>query len=442
MSDTAVHESRGQEGLKRAVILGSELPRATAVIRSLGRAGIPMVLLDERQNLPTSTSCYVGRQIRVGPKGDCALKALESLGQDGGGVLIPTNDAYLMLLARNFDRLSRYYTMATPPWNIMEKLLDKAQTYRLAAEAGIKTPAFFTPRDVGELEQIASGLDFENGSYVLRVNVMSPGPADALADRLTTSAGSDKASLENRCMEIFTRTGALPIIQEVVPGGTDACIGVSMVVDHDHQPTICYCVKRLQLYPSMKVSDGAHPYELGINVHCESVHDDEAVDAAGRFVHRAQYYGAMTVEFKRDSRDGSLYLIKADPRVVNSTSLSAALGLDVPTTLYHVLTDGQLSVSPLYRDGVGWIWLDRYMRTVLVNSSHSPVRRQLWRLLKRSNRIKAFAYLSRGDPGPFIKAWLEELLWILKNRREDTLRHHTDLDFENPEVYRRPEQLL
>ena len=410
MSDTAVHESRGQEGLKRAVILGSELPRATAVVRSLGRAGIPIVLLGQRQNMPAASSGYVGRQILAGLNGDSALNALESLGQDGGGVLIPTNDAYLMLLARNFDRLSRYYTMATPPWNIMEKLLDKAQTYRLAAEAGIKTPTFFTPRDVGELKQTASGLDFRNRAYVLKVNVMSPGPADALTDTLTTSAGSDNASLENRCMEICTRTGALPMIQEVVPGGADACIGVSMVVDHDHQPRICYCVRRLQLYPYMKVLEGAHPYELGFNVYCESVHDDEAVAAARRFVHRAQYYGAMTVEFKRDSRDGSLYLIKADPRVVNATSLSTALGLDVPTTLYHVLTDGQVKASPSYRDGVAWIWLDRYLRTVFVNRSHSPVREQLWTLLKRSNRIKAFAYLSSGDPGPFLKAWLEQLL--------------------------------
>ncbi len=396
MSDTAVHESRGQEGLKRAVILGSELPRATAVIRSLGRAGIPMVLLNERQSMPASTSRYVGRQILVGSNGDGALNALETLGQDGGGVLIPTNDPCLMLVSRNFDRLSRYYTMATPHWNIMEQLLDKAKTYRLAAEAGIKTPRFFTPRDLGELERTASSLDFENCSYVLKVNVMSPGPADPLTGRLTQSAGSDMASLEGTCLEIFTRTGALPMIQEVVPGGTDACVGVSMVVDHDHHPTISYSVKRLQLYPYRKVLEGAHPYELGANVYCESARDDEAVEAARRFVHRAQYYGAMTVEFKRDSRDGSLYLIKADPRVVNATSLSAALGLDIPTTLYHVLTDGQLSVSPSYRDGVGWIWLDRYLRTVLVNRYHSPVRKQLWTLLKRSDRIKAFAYLSRG----------------------------------------------
>jgi hypothetical protein len=72
-------------------------------------------------------------------------------------------------------------------------------------------------------------------------------------------------------------------------------------------------------------------------VYCESVHDDEAIEAATRFVHEARFYGAITVAFRRDVRDEGLTLIEVDPRVVRATSLSTALGLDVPAALYDVI---------------------------------------------------------------------------------------------------------
>ena len=45
--------------MERAVILGTELPRAIAVIRSLGRAGIRVVTIDHRLRMPGAYSRYV-----------------------------------------------------------------------------------------------------------------------------------------------------------------------------------------------------------------------------------------------------------------------------------------------------------------------------------------------------------------------------------------------
>src|SRR4029434_9452330 len=131
-------------------------------------------------------------------------------------------------------------------------------------------------------------------------------------------------------------TGELAMIVEVVPGRSGRCVGVSMVVGRDQVPVVGYCVRRLQLRLYASDSRFVHPYELGANVYCESVHDDEAIETAARFVQAARFYGAITVEFRRDARDDRLTLIKVQPRVVRATSLSTALGLDVPTALYNL----------------------------------------------------------------------------------------------------------
>ena len=162
---------------------------------------------------------------------------------------------------------------------------------------------------------MVSALDFARQRYILSVRLPGDVPADKVTRRMTTVAGEDAATVRARCLDIVERTGEWPIVVEVVPGRSDRCVGVSMVVAPGrHGPLVAYCVRRLQLQLYASDPGFVHPYELGANVYCESVRDDEAMDAATRFVRAARFYGAITVEFRRDARDGGLTLIKADPR--------------------------------------------------------------------------------------------------------------------------------
>ena len=203
------------------------------------------------------------------------------------------------------------------------------------------------------------------------------------------------------CREIQARIGTLPVIEEIIPGESDTCIGVSMVVNKNHEPVVSYCVRRLKLFLYSR-SGFTHPYELGANVYSESIHDEEAVEAATRFVRQAKFYGLITVEFRRDATDGRLNLIKIDPRPVRATSLSTALGLDTPTALYQVFTGGQVNVAKSYPDGVAWIWLTWYLKALWRNRQYNSVRPGLLAVLRNLSNIKSFAYLSVRDPMPFL----------------------------------------
>src|SRR6266852_7386762 len=123
--------------LLRAVVLGVEHPRGVAVIRSLGRRGISVVGVERDSSARGLWSRYLSDALLVDDDPDQALSALEYLGRNGGGVLIPTNDHFLMLVSRHFDRLSKDFIVTVPPWELLEPVMDKPLCDRLGQEAGL-----------------------------------------------------------------------------------------------------------------------------------------------------------------------------------------------------------------------------------------------------------------------------------------------------------------
>jgi predicted ATP-grasp superfamily ATP-dependent carboligase len=363
--------------------------------------GVSVIGVDHDRAARGMYSRYIKEKIFVGESHDRAVATLESLTRYRGAVLIATNDHYLTLVAQNFERLSRCFTLTMPPWEVVSTLMDKKRCYTLARSIGLNVPCFFAPASVEELDHVIAELDFESHAYILTKTLPTGEPTDGSTRRFTRVAGLDAHTVRARCLEVMARTGDLPMIAEVVPGQSDTCVGVSLILDRSHATVAWYCVKRLQLRPYKKDEGFIHPYELGANVHCESTHDDEAVDGASRLLRAAGYYGAATVEFRRDIADGTLKLIKVDPRFVRATSLSAALRVDLPSVLFRVFTGKSVTIPKSYPDGVAWIWLTWYLDTVRQRGLGSA-RRRLGALLREASRIRAVAYLSKHDQMPFL----------------------------------------
>jgi D-aspartate ligase len=383
----------------RAIVLGvSGHPRAVAAVRSLGRAGIPVVGVKREICLQDCHSRHLRERFVVDPTPAKLLPFLESQGRSGGGVLFAVDDDYLILVAQHFDSLSRLFTLTMPPWEILERVMDHRCLYEIARGLGLNTPKSYKPHDEADLREIVASLDLVNHEYLLKT-IPGTAPAEVSNGRCTKVAGHDPATVLANCLEIYSRLGEFPLIAEVVPGEANQCIGVTMVVDRTHTPVVTYGMKRLKLQTYSR-GGFVHPYELGSNVYCESVHDEEAFEASTRLTRAAGYYGLVTFEFRRDSRDQKLILVKADPRFVRATSLSTALGMDTPTALYHVFVDGQTEAKGPYPEGVGWLWPTMYLESLWGNRADRPVRRDLIALGRRLRRIRAFAQFSLRDPLP------------------------------------------
>ena len=128
-------------------------------------------------------------------------------------------------------------------------------------------------------------------------------------------------------------------------------------------------------------------------------------------------------------------LLKADPRFVRATSLSTALGLDLPTALYRLFVErgdgGAVSAStgaarPAYREGVAWLWATMYLENFWDNRDNRAVRRELLTLVRNVRRVKALAHVSLRDPLPGVmhvqwrgRLWLADRARGLAHRRRN-----------------------
>jgi predicted ATP-grasp superfamily ATP-dependent carboligase len=388
----------------RAIVLGTEHPRSAAVIRSLARAGIPVDVCDHLT--PTTVlwrhSRLIRSRVQLSPDADTAMEELAALGAREGGVVIPTNDHYLIAVSQHHECLSRSFTLTVPAWGILEPLLDKVRFRQMALDCGLNAPLQFCPEGVSDLDRLEEELDFSAHDYVLKARRWDIGSAAPNSTRRVAKAGRTAEDVSRACREYFDRTGDMPIIEEVVPGGAEQCIGVSMIISADHAPLLAHCIQRKKLQLYAETSDFRHPYELGANAYCENTDDAEAREAAAKLARTSRYRGAVTFEFKRSTVNGKLYVLKADPRFVRATALSIALGHDQPLVLYeeHLGSNRPRPAPVPAKSGAGWIWLEAYLFSAWANRDGISLLREALRLAGRLPRIRAFAYLTWRDPLP------------------------------------------
>jgi predicted ATP-grasp superfamily ATP-dependent carboligase len=402
-----------------AVIMGLGHPRQTAFLTSLSRVGVSVhaahTEVNEHRHSRRLTAFH---HLAVTPEEQ--LAQLDALGRKlGGAVLIPTNDDYVALVAKNRGRLARHFTITLPAWDIVGPIMDREHSYRVAASTGVKVPRYWSPESDAALSDAVGELAPHDHDYILKTRTVLGSPADESSFRQTTAAPRDRGKILQTCLEMKQRTGSYPLIQEVIPGGADSAIGVSMVVSPTRQVLLSYCVRRLRLMTYKLKDRYIHPYELGAVVWCETVHDDEAVDAARQLVRRFDYVGPVTVEFRRSSTDGALYFMKMEPRPVRATSLSTAIGLDIPTTLYDAFTGRPRELGNTYEAGVGWLWIQVYVASLIRNRHRT--RQDLFRLLKSLPRIKSFGE-DLWDPVPNVYGAARLLARAARRRLERSLR--------------------
>lgn len=404
----------------RAIVLDLAHPRALAVVRSLARAGIEVIGVDHRAYATGLYSRHLARRFLLDAKRgyDAELtRLLESLAADGrGGLLIPTADAPNVFVARHRESLSRHFALCSPSWSVLELCMNRTASYALAAEAGIRTPECHAPKDADELDHLLPQLDWDHADYVLKTRVWDA-PADVARNRYTLAPPQDPESFGRAWHEIAARSQLPPTIERIVPGESDDCVGVSLVVGPDGEPAVAYCIKRLHMYTYARGGRYQHPYQMGANVYCESIHDQEAQEAALSLVRRVGYVGAITVEFRRDPDSGALTFIKLDPRVIRSTSLASHLGMDVPLALYRRFALGERVECRDYPDGVRWMWVSQYVAALRQNASLRGALAESTRLLAILPRVRAFAYLSVRDPLPFVKSLVDQVPFAKRSLR-------------------------
>ena len=384
MDTTTRADSSDQEKARGVIVIGGDY-QGLGIVRSLGRHGIPVCVIDDEPSI-SRYSRYTSRTVRVTNVRDeeptiTALIDAAHRYDMAGWIVFPTRDETVAALARNRDRLLEHVGITTPSWECVKHACDKRETYRLAQELGIRIPRTWFPATTDDLAS---------------VDVFPAVVKPALKDRFVRATGAKAWRVETpdeladavRRAESVVGLGA-SIVQELIPGGPGTIYGY------------CALFSGAETLARMVVRYGRqHPPDFGRSATwVETVDLTDLDEPSERFLSRIGYRGLVEIEYKQDERDGSYLLLDVNARTWGYHTLGTRLGVDFPALLYQMHLNQTVSPGTA-RSGAGWVRLATDVPTVLAGLAHGRVR--LSDYVRSMSHIRCESVFSLRDPIPSV----------------------------------------
>jgi D-aspartate ligase len=342
-------------GITGALVVGGEHP-GLGVARSLGRRGIPVVVVDDQYSV-SSFSRYVTRYVKVKDLKDPrnAVNAILDVGRKFGlkdWVLYPTRDETVAAVSLHREELSSVFKVTTPDWETTKWVWNKKNTYDLAKQLDIPCPETFNPRSEEELEPLFAKLP------------LAVKPAVKENFFYATGAKAWRANTPDELRQLFAAARAqIPLdellVQEIVPGdGTSQYSYCAFFRDGEAHSSLV--ARRLR----------QHPYEFGrAATYVESTSSPEIETLSERFLKHINFYGLVEVEYKLDPGDNRYKLLDVNARIWGFHSLGSAAGVDFPYLLFADQT-GLTTAGCRGKSDIGWLRLIADIPTAFSQLAH------------------------------------------------------------------------
>lgn len=353
---------------------------ALATARELGRAGIRVSVLGAKpgpgaysrhSHFVRTPDLYTSPEAIVDAIVDFADERTKASGGETP-VLMPTEDAALLVVERFHERLSGHVKLPFPAPGIVEKIVDKRSLHRAAEAAGIATPSLveLSENDPGgDCAAVAVEGDWlakppcryciEPDNSRVRTFLQATGGAKAVAGDLRAAVA------------LVRRAGFSPILQEQVPGPFHELVSVGIAIDRNGDIKASFNARKRCEYPE--------PFGDGLIV--EVIDDPGITEQAAHLLREIGYWGICDLEFKRDDRDGRFKLLDANPRVWLWHGLGAQVNSPIALCAYALATgEGDVEDSPYQVVGSARpnhrhpVWVSPRGAAAFMASAYNPVR--------------------------------------------------------------------
>lgn len=363
-----------------AIVLDSSV-NGLSFARSLGRRGVPVLMLDSRRLIGAYTR--YAKFVLMPPVERCpedwlALLEFASANVKERAILFASGDAQILFVAQHERRLHRCFCFVIPDLETVESILNKRAQYQIASSMGIPIPKTWFPDGLDEAKQLCQELEFPC--------ILKPYISHTARQRL---AKRKVVVVESRA-EMIREYGRLAsadlqlMIQEIVHGGDDALYGYLGFWDELENERAWLGFHKLRQYPS-GFGDGS----------LTETTDVQSVREYSQGLLRAMNYrGFVEVEFKCDARDHTWRLIEINPRSTSFNQLAINAGIDFPWIGYEYLAgrNGSSEAVSRFRPDIRCV--------------DEELDFQAWRSLARSGRLNLRDWLlSIHGAKPIIFAW-------------------------------------
>lgn len=378
-------------------------------VRSLGRAGIPVIGLDSDPCMPGFKSRFCAAKLCPNPvhQPDELAQFLLEEGRrlERPGVLFPASDAFVLFLSRYRDDLTAYFRFAFPPANVLEAIVNKRRQYELAEQVGTPYPRTFYPETMEDVERIKGELEYPA--------FIKPHYGHLWREKFGGTHKGFKVHTPQELVDRFKTilpTSLQVIVQSIILGPNTNHFKVSAYISQKGEPLAVFTLRKIRQYPT----------EFGTGTMVESLRYPELVELGLKFFQGIGYRGIGSIEFKRDERDGQLKLIELNPRLWQQNIHAAVCGINFPLVQYLDLTGQNPDPLTEFAEKVQWLdavadfqaFWDYFRRGEL-----SP-----WAWLRSWRGVKAFATFAWDDLGPFLRAneyglkYLRLPLYVMRHR--------------------------
>lgn len=361
-----------------------------AIARDLGPLGIRVLGLTAIPSFPGNASRWL--EHRPSPdsltQADELLDYLALLGDELGSpaLLLPTRDHDLNLIARNRDRLEARFLMPMLPLAELDRVMNKDTLASAAAEVGLSVPRAVTVSLPAELER-ASSLRFPCICKPIYASQWrKPGIWEAVGrqkalrvesfDHLRTFYGG------------FSPLDPLVIVQEWIEGGEGNLQIFGSYCGVDHEVLAFFTARKRLQYPPLS----------GTGIVVEALRLPDLEEPSRALLRALKFRGISEIEFKRDDRDGRLYLIEVNPRHWDQHGLGTAVGVNLSEALYRDTTGQPRRPMTQQEERVLWVAEAEYLRHV---ARCLTLRAPLVDVAMVLGSRRIFSVFDRGDLRPF-----------------------------------------
>jgi len=366
------------------------------VVRALGRMGVPVVVVSEYETSMVRHSRYV-REFLVrptlfsDPEGSARFLADYCRRQSKPPVVIPTADPDVLFLSRTRSILEPHCRLVVSQAELVEGFVDKEKFSGIAARNGFRVPRTLIPADIADLEAQLAGM-----TYPVIMKPINPQAwAQPAVARLVDGKKALRIDSRSELLASYTRVAGHDrgvVIQEYIPGRDDALYSLHTYMDRDSEPIAWFTGRKIRTYP-------AH---AGIGCFVESCAIDEIARAGSAMLKSVQYTGLALLQFKRDPRDGSNWLIEINPRASSWNLLAYACGVNLPFVAYCDTAGLPVPEFRPQKQGVKYLFLDHDIRAL--REYRRAGEWGWWAWLNSLRGRKVFQYLAADDMRPFMVA--------------------------------------
>jgi predicted ATP-grasp superfamily ATP-dependent carboligase len=318
---TSPNPERAEPGWPAVVVAGG-YQTGVVLMRNLERRGLRVYCVEWLRQQPCFRSVY-GTSFKCpnpDERPDDWLEFMIGVSEKIGGrpVLIPSADQFVTAMARHAVQLEPHFRFCQDAAAVQGLMATKQRQYDLASDHGLPVPLTRFVSSAADLADFASAARFPCLFKPLHAREWArlPEGHPFRGRQLVLAATGEELSEKYRSVADLNPQ---VVMQEVIEGPDTAKLVYLSCYGRDGRRLGACIVRQLR----------TAPIYFGSASVVEPVADPEADQLCDGFLRGVGYAGICELEIKRDTRDGRIKLIEANPRYSVTADAAPYAGVEI-----------------------------------------------------------------------------------------------------------------